>query len=127
MPNYEIMLLRIGTQPNATRMETMAEEQPPSRKAKMPAVNLQSMIYTNEGGSTPQLKVLDQLLIPHEKVYIDVPDVTMAYTVIKTMQIRGVFLGLPLNPEFLLLRIACVAVLQYCTEGLGCCDSPRRI
>ena len=51
--------------------------------------NLQSLKYTNEGGSTPQLKVLDQLLIPHEKVYLDVPDVEMAYTVIKTMQIRG--------------------------------------
>jgi len=51
--------------------------------------NLQSMKYTNEGGSSPQLKVLDQLLIPHEKVYLDVPDVEMAYTVIKTMQIRG--------------------------------------
>lgn len=55
----------------------------------MSAGNLQSMIYTNEGGSTPKLQVLDQLLIPHEKVYIDVPDVVMAYTVIKTMQIRG--------------------------------------
>jgi len=73
-------------------METMVEEVeelPPSKKVKMTVGNLQSMIYTNEGGSTPQLKVLDQLLIPHEKVYIDVPDVTMAYTVIKTMQIRG--------------------------------------
>jgi len=55
----------------------------------MSAGNLQSMIYTNEGGTTPKLQVLDQLLIPHEKVYIDVPDVAMAYTVIKTMQIRG--------------------------------------
>lgn len=55
----------------------------------MSAANLQSMQYTNEGGSAPQLKVLDQLLIPQDKVYIDVPDVDMAYTVIKTMQIRG--------------------------------------
>eukprot|EP00537_Pseudo-nitzschia_pungens_P013264 CAMPEP_0172393054 /NCGR_PEP_ID=MMETSP1061-20121228/9022_1 /TAXON_ID=37318 /ORGANISM="Pseudo-nitzschia pungens, Strain cf. pungens" /LENGTH=390 /DNA_ID=CAMNT_0013124029 /DNA_START=10 /DNA_END=1182 /DNA_ORIENTATION=- len=67
----------------------MTEEEPPSKKPKMSAGNLQSMIYTNEGGSTPKLQVLDQLLIPHEKVYIDVPDVVMAYTVIKTMQIRG--------------------------------------
>mmetsp|Transcript_24328 Transcript_24328/g.57259 ORF Transcript_24328/g.57259 Transcript_24328/m.57259 type:complete len:377 (+) Transcript_24328:107-1237(+) len=51
--------------------------------------NLQSLKYTNEGGSSPQLKVLDQLLIPHEKIYIDVPNVEMAYSVIKTMQIRG--------------------------------------
>jgi hypothetical protein len=49
------------------------------------------MTYTNEGGSSPQLKVLDQLLVPHEKVYLDVPDVEMAYTVIKTMQIRGMY------------------------------------
>lgn len=55
----------------------------------MSAANLQSLKYTNEGGSSPQLKVLDQLLIPHEKVYIDVPDVGIAYNVIKTMQIRG--------------------------------------
>jgi len=67
-----------------------ASEEPASKKAKMKENNLQSMKYTNEGGSTPQLKVLDQLLIPHEKAYIDVPDVAMAYTVIKTMQIRGV-------------------------------------
>jgi hypothetical protein len=52
--------------------------------------NLESMRYTNDGGKNPRLKVLDQLLVPHEKVYIDVPDVKMAYTVIKTMQIRGV-------------------------------------
>ena len=56
---------------------------------RMSAANLQSLKYTNEGGSSPQLKVLDQLLVPHEKVYIDVPDAEMAYTVIKTMQIRG--------------------------------------
>ena len=56
---------------------------------KMSAPSLQSIKYTNEGGSSPQLKVLDQLLIPHEKVYIEIPDVEMAYTVIKTMQIRG--------------------------------------
>lgn len=55
----------------------------------MSAADLQSLKYTNEGGSSPQLKVLDQLLIPHEKVYLDIPDVEMAYTVIKTMQIRG--------------------------------------
>mmetsp|Transcript_34596 Transcript_34596/g.37348 ORF Transcript_34596/g.37348 Transcript_34596/m.37348 type:complete len:393 (-) Transcript_34596:126-1304(-) len=51
--------------------------------------NLESIRYTNVDGSSPQLKVLDQLLLPHEKVYIEVPDVAMAYTVIKTMQIRG--------------------------------------
>jgi eIF-2B alpha/beta/delta-like uncharacterized protein len=33
--------------------------------------------------------VLDQLLIPHEKVYIPVPDAETAWNVIHTMQIRG--------------------------------------
>ena len=51
--------------------------------------NLQSLIYTNDDGKTPKLKVLDQLLVPQSKVYIDVPDVQTAYNVIKTMQIRG--------------------------------------
>jgi hypothetical protein len=53
--------------------------------------NLQSLIYTNEDGRTPRLQVLDQLLVPHSKVYIDIPNVEMAYTVIKTMQIRGTY------------------------------------
>jgi methylthioribose-1-phosphate isomerase len=55
----------------------------------MAANNLLSLKYSNEGGKTPKLAVLDQLLIPHEKVYIDVPDVEKAWSVIRTMQIRG--------------------------------------
>lgn len=51
--------------------------------------NLQSLIYTNEGGTSPQLSVLDQLLIPHEKVYINIPDSEMAWSVIRKMNIRG--------------------------------------
>lgn len=51
--------------------------------------NLQSLIYTNINGKTPTLQVLDQLLVPHDKVYIDVPDVQTTYQVIQTMQIRG--------------------------------------
>lgn len=51
--------------------------------------NLQSLIYSNEGGSNPKLQVLDQLLIPHEKVYLEVPDVEKAWSVIREMQIRG--------------------------------------
>ena len=53
------------------------------------ASNLQSLIYTNEGGSSPTLSVLDQLLVPHEKTYIPIPDVEAAWSVIRTMQIRG--------------------------------------
>ena len=68
--------------------------------------NLESMTYTNEGGSSPQLKVLDQLLVPHEKVYLDVPDVEMAYTVIKAMQIRGMCVNVyPLSIIFLALFV----------------------
>lgn len=55
----------------------------------MAASNLQSLKYYNEGGTTPELAVLDQLLIPHEKVYIDVPDVEKTWSVIREMQIRG--------------------------------------
>lgn len=51
--------------------------------------NLQSLVYSNEGGNNPKLQVLDQLLIPHEKVYLDVPDVEKAWSVIREMQIRG--------------------------------------
>ena len=77
-------------------MSPSAEEESANKKAKLEHDdknnnNLESMRYTNDGGQNPRLKVLDQLLVPHEKVYIDVPDVKMAYTVIKTMQIRGVY------------------------------------
>ena len=76
-------------------MSPSAEEESAHKKAKLEQDdknnnNLESMRYTNDGGQNPRLKVLDQLLVPHEKVYIDIPDVKMAYTVIKTMQIRGV-------------------------------------
>ena len=54
--------------------------------------NLQSLIYTNEGGRNPKLAVLDQLLIPAQKTYIPVPNIETAWTVIRTMQIRGRFL-----------------------------------
>ena len=52
--------------------------------------SLQSLQYTGtKDGKDPKLSVLDQLLIPKEKVYIDIPDVKAAWTVIRTMQIRG--------------------------------------
>lgn len=73
--------LEIGSSPSESHSD--------KKQNTMSGDNLQSMKYSNEGGLSPQLKVLDQLLIPHEKVYIDVPSVEMAYTVIKTMQIRG--------------------------------------
>ena len=51
--------------------------------------SLQSLKYSNEGGNNPKLSVLDQLLLPHEKVYIDVTTAEEAFDVIKKMQIRG--------------------------------------
>ena len=51
--------------------------------------NLQSLKYSNQSGTKPTLAVLDQLLIPHEKCYVDIPDVEAAWSVIRTMQIRG--------------------------------------
>ena len=64
---------------------TSNQNKHPSNMSK----NLQSLIYTNEGGTSPQLSVLDQLLIPHEKVYINIPDSEMAWSVIRKMNIRG--------------------------------------
>lgn len=49
--------------------------------------DLQSLKFS--GTDKPTLSVLDQLLIPQEKVYIDIPDVEAAWGVIRSMQIRG--------------------------------------
>eukprot|EP00929_Paragymnodinium_shiwhaense_P009895 TRINITY_DN11428_c0_g1_i1.p1 TRINITY_DN11428_c0_g1~~TRINITY_DN11428_c0_g1_i1.p1 ORF type:complete len:378 (-),score=97.33 TRINITY_DN11428_c0_g1_i1:492-1625(-) len=35
------------------------------------------------------MQVLDQLKVPQKKEYIDVPDATMAWTVVRSMQVRG--------------------------------------
>jgi len=54
----------------------------------MASDNLKSLTYNNDGGK-PSLSVLDQLLIPKEKVYLPIPDVQAAWGVIRSMQIRG--------------------------------------
>jgi len=49
---------------------------------------------STNGDSEPvvlSLQVLDQLLIPDEKKYIDVPNIQTTWAVIKNMQIRGTF------------------------------------
>lgn len=51
--------------------------------------NLQSLRYSIDDNGVPKLQVLDQLKVPHEKVYIDVTDVHGAWNVIRSMQIRG--------------------------------------
>jgi hypothetical protein len=58
------------------------------RKAEGSA-NLKSLKYI--GGDEPELEVLDQLLIPYEKVYISIRDVHTTWTVIRSMQIRGLY------------------------------------
>ncbi|KAF3098374.1 S-methyl-5-thioribose-1-phosphate isomerase [Orbilia oligospora] len=50
------------------------------------------------------LSILDQLLLPHQSIYISVPDVTTAWNAIKTMQVRGA------------PAIAIVAVLSLAVE-----------
>ena len=47
------------------------------------------LIY--KSGDQPSLQVLDQLLLPYEKKYIDVPDIQTTWSVIRNMQIRGKF------------------------------------
>jgi len=47
---------------------------------------LRSLIYDAE---KPSLQVLDQLALPHEMKYVDVPDVETAWAVIREMKIRG--------------------------------------
>jgi len=54
----------------------------------MASDNLKSLTYNNDGGK-PSLSVLDQLLIPKEKIYLPIPDVQAAWGVIRSMQIRG--------------------------------------
>lgn len=63
------------------------------------STNLQAIVY-----SRGSLKVLDQLKLPHEVVYIELKDSTDAWKVIRSMQVRGA----PL--------IAMVAVLGLAVE-----------
>ncbi|RVD83515.1 uncharacterized protein DFL_007901 [Arthrobotrys flagrans] len=60
---------------------------------------LQAIKYTRG-----TLSILDQLLLPHQSIYIPVPDVTTAWNAIKTMQVRGA------------PAIAIVAVLSLAVE-----------
>ncbi|KAF3174156.1 S-methyl-5-thioribose-1-phosphate isomerase [Orbilia oligospora] len=60
---------------------------------------LQAIKYTRG-----TLSILDQLLLPHQSIYISVPDVTTAWDAIKTMQVRGA------------PAIAIVAVLSLAVE-----------
>ena len=50
--------------------------------------NLQSLIFERTSDGC-KLSVLDQLLVPQEKKYIDIPNVEAAWGVIRSMQIRG--------------------------------------
>jgi len=50
---------------------------------------LQSLIYTKSNNQKLKLSVLNQLLLPDKKVYVDIPTVEVAWSVIRNMQIRG--------------------------------------
>ena len=81
--------MRSGQQPEieADVRETsysIAAVAPLHNEAAMASGNLQAIVYIR--GS---LKVLDQLKIPQESVYIDVPDSQRAWDVIRSMQVRG--------------------------------------
>ena len=68
--------------------------------------NLQSLIYSNEDGIGPKLSVLDQLLVPNEKVYIDILDVEGAWAVIRSMQIRGMNTLIASFESFFILELS---------------------
>jgi len=61
------------------------------------ATTLQSLVYDDGGDDVdmtknkrrPSLQVLDQLLLPDESKYINVPDIQTTWRVIKDMNIRG--------------------------------------
>lgn len=50
---------------------------------------LQSLIYKADDDGTRTLRVLDQLRLPKETVYVDIASVDEAFDVIQKMQIRG--------------------------------------
>lgn len=50
---------------------------------------LQSLIYKGKDHGRPALQVLDQLLLPATKTYVDVTNIQEAWNVIHRMQIRG--------------------------------------
>lgn len=80
---------------------------------------LKSIIYENENHH-PKLKVLDQLLIPESKVYIPIEDVEAAWTVIRTMQIRGA----PLIAIVATLGLVVDITSEKTSEELSsCCSS----
>jgi S-methyl-5-thioribose-1-phosphate isomerase len=78
---------------------------------------LKSIIYENEG--CPKLQVLDQLLIPEQKVYISISDVDGAWTAIKTMQIRGA----PLIAIVAVLGLAVDVVSEKTSQELSSCTT----
>jgi len=71
---------------------------------------LQSLVYDAgdlAANKKPSLKVLDQLLLPDETVYVDVPDVQTTWNVIRNMQIRGTYVTrVLLLAQWLPLRFA---------------------
>jgi len=66
----------------------MTEGQPAAQQAA--PESLRSLIYNDgDDDQPPTLQVLDQLLIPDKKEYMEIPDVQAAWAVIRNMNIRG--------------------------------------
>ena len=67
---------------------------------------LQSLIYKTSGSdtvtATRTLQVLDQLRLPKKTVYIEIPNVAEAFSVIQKMQIRGEFMNDMLSLDWLI-------------------------
>jgi S-methyl-5-thioribose-1-phosphate isomerase len=78
---------------------------------------LKSIIYENEG--YPKLQVLDQLLIPEQKVYVSITDVEAAWAAIKTMQVRGA----PLIAIVAVLGLAVDVVSEKTSQELSSCTT----
>jgi S-methyl-5-thioribose-1-phosphate isomerase len=86
----------------ATEAEATSSSSSPAKKAKLSGgagaggtatrvASLKSLLYTPAAtaGNGPTLAVLDQLLIPEQKVYVDITSTQDAWNVIRSMQIRG--------------------------------------
>ena len=68
-------------------MDGIEQTNKQTNKQSMSHHQLQSLIYS--AGSPPTLHVLDQLLVPERKVYVPIGSVEDAWSVIRSMQVRG--------------------------------------
>lgn len=72
--------------------------------------------------SRGSLQVLDQLKLPHEKEYVDVPDAEAAWGVVKSMQVRGA----PLIAVVSALGLAAEVESRRSSNGTSAGDDAKR-